>query len=75
MAALAIATDRFPDATEYEAMRQRILKASAVTVETPDREMMHISDRKEGDTSDVCWHEYAGHEGPCVGSAGRWDDA
>jgi protein-tyrosine phosphatase len=38
MAACAIATERFPDASEYEAMRQRILKAADVTIETPDRE-------------------------------------
>lgn len=37
MAACAIAADRFPDATEYEAMRVRLRESSVVTIETPTR--------------------------------------
>lgn len=35
-------------------------------------EFVHISDWEEGDTTPLCWHEYAGHESPCVAAGDRW---
>lgn len=50
--------------------------AASIARRSPDTEraqFVHISDRTAGDETPLCWHEYAGHESPCVDAGeGRW---